>query len=71
MRSLEELVKDLPPDLRQEVRDFVERLLRRSRGPTRRGMGFSWAGALQDCRDQYTAVDLQHESLKWWGDSCS
>ena len=46
MRTLKELIEKLPPELQEEVRDFVEFLLeRRARRPKRKPR-FDWAGAL-------------------------
>lgn len=71
MPSLEDRIKDLPPDLRREVEDFVDFLIDR-RAPRPRGkMKFAWEGALVDLRDQHTSVDLQHKILEWWGDDVS
>jgi Protein of unknown function (DUF2281) len=67
-KSLEELVKELPPDCKEEVRDFVEFLLER-RGRKRGGkLRQDWAGALKDYRDQYTSLELQKKALEWRGD---
>ena len=67
VRPLEELVKELPPDMLNEVRDFVEFLLtkreRRRGSPSRQ----DWAGALSEYRHQYTSVDLQHRAMDWRG----
>jgi hypothetical protein len=65
LSTLPKLIQSLPPEMQQEVQDFIEFLLtkraRRSRGkPT-----FEWAGALEDLRDQYTSVDLQHKISDW------
>ena len=64
-RTLEELIRELPPELQQEVRDFIEFLVekrvRRPRGKPK----FDWAGALKDLRDQYTSVELQHKISEW------
>lgn len=69
IKSTEELVRELPPELQAEVRQFVEYLRykkrRRSKGP----VGQSWAGALKEYRDQYTSIELQKRALEWWGDS--
>ena len=68
VKPLEELVKELPPDCRTEVRDFVEFLLeRRGRKPGRK-LRQDWAGALKDYRDQYTSLELQKKALEWRGD---
>jgi hypothetical protein len=68
MSELEEIIKELPPDLHQEVVDFA-RFLMEKRGPKRKGrMKLEWRGALQDMKDEYTSVDLQHKILEWRGD---
>jgi hypothetical protein len=67
-RPLEEVVRELPPDLRDEVRDFAEFLL--SKQTHRRGKTLrqDWAGALRDHRDEYTSLELQRQALQWRGD---
>lgn len=68
MKPLEELIKELPPELRQEVEDFVQFLLEkraRKRGKTLRQ---DWAGMLRDFRGQYTSLELQKKALEWRGD---
>ena len=61
MQTLKELIEKLPPELQEEVRDFVEFLLeKRARRPKRKPR-FDWAGALRDLRDRYSSVELQHE----------
>ncbi|MBC7343879.1 MAG: DUF2281 domain-containing protein [Clostridia bacterium] len=65
MRALKDLIDELPPELQQEVRDFVEFLLeKRARRPKRKPK-FDWAGALRDLRDRYTSVQLQHKIAEW------
>lgn len=67
-KTLEDLVRELPPDLRRETEDFVQFLL--ARHIHRRGnkLRQDWAGALRSYRDQYTSVELQRQSLEWRGD---
>jgi hypothetical protein len=68
VKPLEELVQELPPDLRAEVRDFVEFLLAKREPAKGRTLRQSWAGALRDYREQYTSLDLQHMASEWRGD---
>jgi uncharacterized protein (DUF433 family) len=68
MKTLEEMVKELPPELREEVEDFVEFLLEKRKPKPKGKFKFDWEGALADMRDQYTSVELQHKILEWWGD---
>ncbi len=66
--SLEGLLKELPPELQEEVKDFAEFLLERRRrkgsGPLRQ----DWAGALKAYSKQFTALALQQKALDWRGD---
>ena len=71
MQTLKELIEKLPPELQQEVRDFVEFLLKRRAAKLKAKKGelkLDWRGALRDLRDKYTSVELQHKVLEWWGD---
>jgi len=68
MESIEHLIGELPPDLRQEVRDFAEFLIQKRQQKAGRKLRQDWAGALSDHRDQYTALELQQRALEWRGD---
>jgi hypothetical protein len=63
--TLKEFVEELPPDLQQEVKDFIEFLLEKRAKKTRGKPKFDWAGTLEDLRNQYTSVELQHTISKW------
>jgi hypothetical protein len=65
LERIEELIKELPPELHREVGDFIEFLLERRLKRARVKPNFDWAGALKDMRDQYSSVELQHEISKW------
>ena len=65
MSALKEYIEKLPPDLQQEVEDFVKFLLEKRRKKARLKPKFKWAGAVKDLRDQYSSVELQHEISKW------
>jgi hypothetical protein len=64
-KPLEELIQELPPVLRTEVRDFVEFLLAKHDRSGPRQLRQDWAEALKDDHEQYTSVDLQHRALEW------
>ena len=72
MQTLKDLIEQLPPELQEEVRDFVQFLLERRVAPPKaekKGeLKLDWRGALHDLRDKYTSMELQHKSLEWWGD---
>lgn len=67
-KTLEELVKELPSDLQEEARNFVEFLLEKKVKKPEGKLKLDWRGALRDIRDKYTSVELQHKVLEWWGD---
>ncbi len=58
--SLVEMIESLPPELQQEVKEFVEELRRREQKQRQR-LKLTWRGALRDLRDRYTSVELQHQ----------
>ena len=64
-KPMEELLKELPPESQHAVRDFIEFLLGKLRARPRGKPEFGWAGALEDLRDQYSSVELQHQITNW------
>jgi hypothetical protein len=67
-KPLVELIENLPPEIEEEVKDFVEFLLeRRVRKPGKK-LRQDWAGALKDYRAQYTSLELQKRASEWRGD---
>ncbi len=61
-KTLEELIKELPPHYQTEVKDFVVFLLTKHEAKKGRRLSQNWAGALSEHRDKYTSVALQHEA---------
>jgi len=68
MPTLKELVEQLPPDLQEEAKKFVEFLLEKKATKQEGELKLDWRGALSDLRGKYTSVELQHKVLEWWGD---
>ncbi len=66
MRTLEEIIFLLPPELKDEVRAFAEFLLKTKVQPKQKYLRLSWKGTLRDLRDQYASVELQHKVMEWW-----
>ncbi|GAB4340986.1 MAG: hypothetical protein Kow0037_27230 [Calditrichia bacterium] len=62
MNNLIEKIKQLPPELQEEVRKVMRFLLEKKRRKPSRKPNFKWAEALRDLKDQYTPVKLQHKS---------
>jgi hypothetical protein len=67
-QGLEELIRELPPELLQEVYDFARFLLDTKVRRKQNKLRLSWAGALREFRDQFTSLGLQKKALEWWGD---
>lgn len=67
MQTLEEKVKQLSPELKKEVEEFVEFLLKKNL-PQQQKLRLSWAGGLREFREQFTSLELQKKALEWWGD---
>ena len=63
--SLETLVKQLAPELQDEVRDFAEFLLQKNRRKAGVKLRQDWAGSLRSYRDDYTSDALQKKGLEW------
>ncbi len=67
MKTLEEKIRELPPELRKEVEDFVEFLWEKRLKKPERRLRIRFRGALKDLSSQWTSsVELQHHILKWW-----
>jgi galactose-1-phosphate uridylyltransferase len=65
---IEELIKALPANLKREVEDFAEFLLKKHTTRRKKQLSLNWAGGLREYRDQYTSLELQKKALEWWGD---
>jgi len=63
-QSLEQMIRELPPELEDEVKGFIAKLLAR-RSQRGRKLRQDWGGGLEDLRDQYTSLELQKKSLEW------
>ena len=64
-KPLEQLLKELPPEAQAEVREFVEFVIRKRQRQTKGQLRQSWAGALENYREQFTSLELQKKSLEW------
>jgi hypothetical protein len=68
MKTLEELIKELPVELQQEVQDFASFLFETKVRPKRSKLRMNWAGGLSEFRKQFTSLELQKKALEWRGD---
>ena len=68
IKSLNQLLKELPPESQAEVRDFVESLIEKRRRQSNGHLRQDWAGALEAYREKFTSLELQKKALDWRGD---
>jgi hypothetical protein len=63
------MIQEMSLELQKEVEDFVQFLFeKRVQTPKRKkGFKFDWEGALEDMREEYTSVELQHKANDWRG----
>ena len=61
---LQALVKELPPELHEEVISYIESLLPKEK-PKDKYLRQDWGGALKGHYDGYTSVELQKKALEW------
>jgi len=65
MGRVDELLRELPPELQREVEDFAAFLVEKQSKKANSAPSLKWAGAIQDLKAQYTSVDLQHTLAEW------
>jgi hypothetical protein len=63
--EIEEKIKQLPPELHQEVEDYIDFLLQRGKKKTGKKLKLDWIGGLKEYRDKYTSLELQKKALEW------
>lgn len=68
MKNLDEKVRQLPPELQQQVESFIESLSAKTKSDEAAGLRLDWRGALQEMREEFSSVDLQHKALDWWNE---
>jgi hypothetical protein len=62
-KPLEEVIRDLSPNLRNEVQIFVDALLKQANQTVKPKLRQDWAGMLK--ASSYTSVELQHLASEW------
>lgn len=67
-KTIEDLIKELPPEYLEEVRDFIEFLIEKKRRRFGKILRQDWAGGLEEYKDQFTSLELQKKALEWRGD---
>lgn len=66
LKSLQEVFSELPPMAQAQVIDFAEYLAKKKQRRKPAGtLKQTWANALHEYSEQYTAIELQKKSLDW------
>ena len=65
LSGIEEKIRALPPELQQEVEDFVLSLMARRVPKGEDSPTLAWAGALKGRCGNAGAVELQHTISQW------
>ena len=65
--EIEVKLQKIPEDLRREVLDYMEFLLKKYKGTESKAkrFRFDWEGGLSEIREKFTSVELQHKVLEW------
>ena len=66
--SLLDRIKEMPPDIQQEIGDFADFILRKRNPNTESTLSQEWAGALSDLKDKFSSLELQKKALEWRND---
>jgi len=66
-KEIELKTQQLPEDLRREVLDYMEFLLKRhkTKKSVAKKFRFDWEGGLSGIREEFSSVELQHRALEW------
>ncbi|MCY4568131.1 MAG: DUF2281 domain-containing protein [Candidatus Poribacteria bacterium] len=60
-----EKIRQLPPELQEEVIHFIDFLRTKKSSKGRKRPNLEWIGGLKAYRDQYTALELQKKASDW------
>jgi hypothetical protein len=67
MTRVEELIRSLPAELQRKVEAYLESLIESQPRPAMSGLALDWRGDLREFREEYGAVELQHEATAHCG----
>ncbi len=65
---IEEMVEQLPPDIRVNVKFFVDSLMEKRMEHPVKPLRQDWAGGFSEFKAEYTSLALQKKALEWRGD---
>ncbi len=67
INSINDKMKNIPPDLIPEIIDYIDFLLNKYgiKKEKKKVFDFKWAGGLSEIPKKYSSVELQHKSMDW------
>lgn len=68
MSTIEDTIRQLPPDIRVNGQIFIDSLMEKRREHPVKPLRQDWAGGFSDFTSQYISIDLQKKALEWRGD---
>ncbi len=68
MKDIQNIIKEIPPEYQEEVLDFIAFLQKKARKRKYQRLSLDWAGGLRDYKDQFTSLELQKKTLRWWSE---
>jgi hypothetical protein len=63
--SVEEKIRMLPPDLREEAIHYVNELVKRSKKGKPATFRCAAEGTLAELGKRYSSIELQHKAMEW------
>jgi hypothetical protein len=63
--SVEEKIRMLPPDLREEAIHYINELVKRSKKAPPTSFKCAAEGTLAELGKRYSSIELQHKAMEW------
>jgi len=63
--SVEDKIRMLPPDLREDAMQYIDELVKRSKRASPTSFRCVAEGTLAELGTRYSSVDLQHKAMEW------
>jgi len=63
--SVEDKIRTLPPDLKEEAEHYIDELVKRSKKRSPTQFMCVAEGSLEELGSQYSSVDLRHKANEW------
>ena len=67
--NIVEKFDQLPPDFQEKAIKYIDSLLTQKGLRRKKRLKLDWVGGLKECRDRYTALELQKAAVDWRDES--